>query len=87
MLKTTTITELRTSLSSSYLNKLEEGPVIIMSHSRPAAVLVDHSAFDALLDKCELLEDIIDGRRIIGEYLDNKETVVDAEEVFARLGH
>ena len=86
MLKTTTVTELRSELSS-YINELSEGPVMIMSRSRPAAVLVEPEMFDTLLKECELLEDILDGRRAITEYLGDHKSAVEAEEVFERLGH
>ena len=86
MLKTTTVTELRSELSS-YISELSEGPVMIMSRSRPAAVLVEPEMFDTLLKECELLEDILDGRRVITEYLGDRKSAVEAEEVFERLGH
>jgi prevent-host-death family protein len=83
--KTTTVTELRSDLAG-YLNQLDEGPVIVLSRSRPAAVLVDPQVFDGLLDRIELLEDLIDGRRAIADFLDHPDTAVDADEVFTRLG-
>jgi len=86
MFKTTTVTELRTEISS-YISKLSDGPVIIMSRSRPAAVLVDPEMFDTLLKECELLEDILDSRASVAEYLKDSKSAVDAEEVFKRLGH
>ena len=86
MLKTTNVTNLRAELSS-YLKDLNDGPVLILSHSRPAAVLIEAEMFDALVEKIELLEDIIDGRRIISEIREDPDLVVDAEEVFKRLVH
>jgi prevent-host-death family protein len=86
MLKTTNVTKLRSDLSS-FLKDLDDGPVLILSHSRPAAVLIEAEMFDALVEKIELLEDIIDGRRSIAEIRADPELVVDAEEVFERLGH
>jgi len=86
MFKTTTVTELRTEISS-YISKLSDGPVMIMSRSRPAAVLVDPEMFDTLLKECELLEDILDSRASVAEYLKDSKSAVDAEEVFKRLGH
>jgi hypothetical protein len=58
-----------------------------MSRSRPAAVLVDPEMFDTLLKECELLEDILDSRASVAEYLKDSKSAVDAEEVFKRLGH
>jgi hypothetical protein len=49
--------------------------------------VVDPEMYEALVDKIELLEDILDGRRVIDEYLEDASEVVDAEEVFERLGH
>lgn len=86
MLKTTTITELRSELSA-YIGELSEGPVMVMSRSRPAAVLIDPEMFDALLKESELLEDILDGRQALAEYRADKNVAVDAEDVFKRLGH
>jgi len=85
-MKTATITELRSELAS-YINKLGEGPLMVMSRSRPAAVLIDPETFDTLMRECELLEDILDGRQFIAEYHTNPTVAVNAEEVFERLGH
>ena len=86
MLKTTNVTNLRAELSS-YLKDLDDGPVLILSHSRPAAVLIEAEMFDSLVEKIELLEDIVDGRRAIAEIREDLDLAVDAEEVFERLGH
>ena len=43
--------------------------------------------FDALVEKIELLEDIVDGRRAIAEIREDPDLIVDAEEVFEGLGH
>jgi len=86
MLKTTNVSTLRTDLSS-FLSDLENGPVLVLSHSRPKAVLVDPELFDALVEKVEMLEDLVDGRRAIAEYRADPELRVDAEEVFKRLGY
>lgn len=85
-MKTATITELRSELAS-YINQLDEGPIMVMSRSRPAAVLIDPETFDTLIKDCELLEDILDGRQIIAEYRADPTVATDAEEAFARLGH
>ena len=86
MLKTTNVSNLRSELSS-FLKDLDDGPVLILSHSRPAAVLIEAETFDAIVEKIELLEDIIDGRRAIAEIREDPDLKVDAEEVFERLGH
>ena len=85
MFRTTTVTELRSDLAG-YLRQLEDGPVVVLSRSRPAAVLVEPQVFDGLLERIELLEDLLDGRRALAEFRDNPESAVDAEDVFARLG-
>jgi len=85
MFKTTTVTELRSDLAG-YLNQLDDGPIVVLSRSRPAAVLVEPQVFDGLLDRIELLEDLVDGRRAVADFLDNPSSAVDAEEVFTRLG-
>lgn len=86
MIRTTNVSNLRSDLSS-FLKDLDEGPILILSHSRPAAVLVAPEMFDALIEKIELLEDLVDGRRAIDDYRADPDLVVDAEEVFERLGH
>jgi prevent-host-death family protein len=85
MFKTTTVTELRSDLAD-YLRQLGDGPIVVLSRSRPAAVLVEPALFDGLLDRIELLEDLVDGRRAMTDYLADPNTVVDADEVFAGLG-
>ena len=60
---------------------------MIMSRSRPAAVLVEPEMFDTLMKECELLEDILDGRHAIADYLEDNKAALDAEQVFKRLGH
>lgn len=50
-------------------------------------MLVDPELFDTIVEKVELLEDLIDGRRAIAEYRADPEFRVDAEEVFKRLGY
>ena len=86
MLRTTNVSNLRSDLSS-FLKDLDEGPVLILSHSRPTAVLIEPEMFDALVEKIELLEDLVDGRRAIDDYRADPDQAVDAEEVFERLGH
>ena len=85
MLRTTTVSQLRAALAS-YLDDLSEGPLVVLSHSRPAAVLLDPEMFNGLMERAELLEDLLDGQRAIAEYLREPGSAVDAEEVFERLG-
>jgi len=85
MFKTTTVSELRSDLAT-LIKSLDDGPIVVLSHSRPAAVLVDPELFETLLEKCELIEDFMDGRRVLSEYMRDRTSVVDAEEVFDRLG-
>jgi prevent-host-death family protein len=86
MFRTTSVSNLRKGLSK-YLNNLEDGPVFIYSHSHPKAVLVDPELFNALVEKVELLEDLVDGRQALAEYQKDPDSAVDADEVFARLGY
>ena len=71
MLRTATVTELRSELAS-YLDSLREGPLLVLSHSKPAAILIEPEEFDRLLERVEYLED--------------STTAVDADEVFERIG-
>jgi PHD/YefM family antitoxin component YafN of YafNO toxin-antitoxin module len=85
MFRTTTVTELRLDLSS-HLASLEDGPLLILSHSKPKAMMIEPELFDNLLERVELLEDLLDGRQAIAEYIENPNIALDAEEVFERIG-
>jgi len=85
VLKTASVSQLRSDLSS-FIGKLKEGPIVVMSRSQPAAILLDPHVFDALIENAETLEDILDGRIALSQYSAHPEAAVDAEEVFARLG-
>ena len=85
MLKTASVTELRSDLAT-YLEGLQDGPLLVLSHSRPAAMLIEPEMFDNLVERVELLEDLLDGRKAIAEYLEDPAVALAAEEVFERLG-
>ncbi len=85
MFRTTTVTELRSDLAS-LLESLQEGPLLVLSHSKPAAMLIEPELFDNLVERVELLEDILDGRQAIADYLEDPAAALNAEEVFERLG-
>ena len=85
MFRTTTVTKLRADLSSIIAN-LEDGPLLILSHSKPKAMLIEPELFDNLIERVELLEDLLDGRQAITEYMQNPDIALDAEEVFERIG-
>ncbi len=85
MLRTTTVTELRSELAS-YLESLQEGPLLVLSRSKPAAMMIEPEEFDRLLERIEYLEDLLDGRQAVAEYLDDPSVALDAEEVFKRIG-
>jgi prevent-host-death family protein len=86
MLRTTNVSTLRADISS-FLRTIEDGPILILSHSKPQAVLIDPELFDSLVEKVELLEDLLDGRRVISAYKTDPDSFLDAEEVFERLGY
>jgi PHD/YefM family antitoxin component YafN of YafNO toxin-antitoxin module len=85
MLRTTTVTQLRSELAS-LLESLEDGPLLVLSHSKPAAILIEPELFESLLERVEYLEDLLDGRQAIAEYLEDPAVALDAEEVFERVG-
>ncbi|MGD2158828.1 MAG: type II toxin-antitoxin system Phd/YefM family antitoxin [Anaerolineales bacterium] len=85
MFRTATVTELRSDLSS-FISSLKDGPLLVLSHSKPKAMMIEPELFENLLDRVELLEDILDGRQAIAEYLENTDVALDAEEVFNRIG-
>ncbi len=85
MFRTTTVTELRADLSSIIAN-LEDGPLLVLSHSKPKAMLIEPELFDNLLERVELLEDLLDGRQALAEYIQNPDIALNAEDVFKRIG-
>ncbi len=85
MFRTTTVTKLRSDLSSIIAN-LEDGPLLVLSHSKPKAMLIEPELFDNLIKRVELLEDLLDGRQALSEYIQNPDVATDAEEVFERIG-
>ena len=85
MFRTTTVTQLRSELAS-LLEGLRDGPLLVLSHSKPAAVLIEPEMFENLLERVEYLEDLLDGRQAIAEYLEDPSVAIDAEEVFDRIG-
>lgn len=85
MLRTASVSQLRSDLSS-YLEQVEDGPIIVLSRSQPTAVLLDPGVYEALIESAETLEDILDGRVALEQYTTHPEAAVDAEEVFSRLG-
>jgi prevent-host-death family protein len=85
MLRTTTVTQLRSELAS-LLESLQDGPLLILSHSRPTAMLIEPEMYESLVERVEFLEDLLDGRQAIAEYLEDPTVALDAEEVFERIG-
>ena len=86
MIQTVTVTELRAELSN-YLDGLAESPILVLTHGKPAAVLLEPANYESLIDRIELLEDLLEGRRIVAEYAEDPGVAIDAEEVFERLSH
>lgn len=86
MIRTTNVSTLRSDLSR-ILTGLIDGPVLVLSHSTPKAVLVDPQVYESLVEKVELLEDLVDGRRVMADLKADPDSAVDAEEVFERLGY
>jgi len=86
MLKTASVTQLRADLAA-YLERVDEGPVVVMSRSQPAAVLLDPQVYESLVETAQTLEDVLDGLAGLERYAAEPGAAVDAEEVFARLGH
>jgi PHD/YefM family antitoxin component YafN of YafNO toxin-antitoxin module len=65
---------------------LAEGPLLVLTHGKPAAVLLEPSYYESLLERIELLEDMLDGRQVVSEYVDDPSVAIEAEEVFGHLG-
>jgi PHD/YefM family antitoxin component YafN of YafNO toxin-antitoxin module len=86
MLRTINVSTLRNELSS-LISSLEIGPILVLSQSRPKAVLMDPNMFYSLVEKVEMLEDLVDGRREITEYRTDPTSFLDAEDVFEHFDH
>jgi len=84
MYKTTTISQLRSDLAS-LISNLEDGPLLVLSHSKPAAMLVDPDMFESILERLETLEDMIGGRQLMDQIQADPDLVLNAEDVFRRL--
>ena len=83
--KIATVTDLRANLAQ-FLEELESGPLMVIQRSRPAGYLISAEEFEALIQRLEDLEDLIEGMETVREYLEDTDVVVDAEEVFGKLG-
>jgi prevent-host-death family protein len=62
------LSEFRSNVGS-FLNKVRETkrPLVITLHGKSAAVLIDVTEYESLLEKIELLEDIQQGERQVKE--------------------
>jgi len=49
-------------------------------------MLIEPEEFDSLVVRVEYLEDLLDGRQAVAEYLEDPAVALDAEEVFKRIG-
>lgn len=85
MPKVTTVTDLRSKLAD-YLKDLEGAPLQVLQHSKPAAYILAAKDFEKIIEQLEDLEDIVDGMATLREILEDPDLVVDAEEVFEKLG-
>ena len=85
MSKVTTVTDLRSNLAK-YLKDLKGAPLQILQRSKPTAYLLAASDFEKIIEQLEDLEDTVDGISTLQEILENPDMLVDAEEVFGKLG-
>ena len=85
MLKTASVTDLRKNISG-YLDELsEDGALMVLRNSSPAAYLLSPEAYEQLLDRLEKIEDIRDSLAALQDYKDDK-NIIDADELFDELG-
>jgi prevent-host-death family protein len=80
MLRTATVSELRAELAK-YLKELDEGSVMVLSHGTPVGVLVEPDRYYALLDKCEMLEDLLKALRPIARTIEERSDTGDIKAV------
>ena len=85
MAKVTTVTELRSNLSN-YLKDLEGAPLQVLQRSKPTAYILAAKDFEKIIEHLGDLEDIVDGISTLQEILEDPDNLVDAEEVFGKLG-
>ena len=83
--KTISISKLRERLSE-YIDQLEDdGTLVVMRHSEPAAYLLSPDLFEQMVGRLEELLDLHEAYSAMDD-LRRGENVEDAEEVFKRLG-
>ena len=75
-----TVQEIYSPITS---DKLTPNSVLIMVDP---FMLIEPEEFDSLLERIEYLEDLVDGRQAVAEYLEDPAVALDAEEVFERMG-
>jgi PHD/YefM family antitoxin component YafN of YafNO toxin-antitoxin module len=84
MIRIASVTELRDRLAETIDALATESAVMIVRHSKAAAYLVSPVLFEKLLERIEDLEDQTDMQTALTDYREGK--VIDAEDVFGRLG-
>ena len=82
-IKTATVTEFRGKLAD-YLADLRE-PLLVLQRGQQAAYVVAPEMFDAMIDRIEFLEDILDGEAALAEIEAGAETI-DLKTVKKKLG-
>jgi prevent-host-death family protein len=85
MRKVATVSALRAELAR-YLKRLEEGPVTVLSHGKPVAILIEPEIYYALVDKCEMLENLQEGLLALLQSVADRDVSVDTRMVLERVG-
>lgn len=73
-----------TSLSKDYrsvFSKLDNGPVILASRSRPAAVLLSVDDYEKLMTRLEYFELVAEAKRNLAKADANPSTVISHDEL------
>lgn len=80
-----TVSALRAGLAR-YLKQLADGPVTVLSHGKPVAILVEPDFFYAMVDKCTLLESLQDGLLDMVKTIENQDGPLDIKQLLDHLG-
>lgn len=51
------VSDFRKQLSTAFLNGLKNNPLILLSHSKPVAVVIDYQEYEAMQAELELLRE------------------------------
>lgn len=84
--KTATVSEFRGKYST-YLEELQNDsePLLLLNRGQQAAYVISPQIFDALIERLEDLEDIVEGMKALEEIRKDPSLLLDEEEFLSGL--